>query len=103
DHDKEFLNRSFFEPCAGNGAIINRLRHHGVSNVSWVEINQELAEKTSGIICSDYFKYEVPDVKFDYCFTNPPYKLAEEFAKKAISHCHCVVLLLRLGFLASQK
>jgi hypothetical protein len=90
---------NIWEPACGNGAITNVLRNAGHAVVS------------SDIVPYDGF---TPDLVADFLtvpvphgvqgiITNPPFRLALEFAKKAIVDVPYVALLLRLNFLESVE
>lgn len=50
----------------------------------------------------DFLKFDVPG-KFDVIITNPPFYLAEEFVRKALSCATHVAMVLRLAFLESRR
>ncbi|MCU7837622.1 MAG: hypothetical protein KZQ83_20580 [gamma proteobacterium symbiont of Taylorina sp.] len=78
---------SFYEPCAGDGAIYDLIP---MDNKDWSEIQQG----------RDYLENNHKPV--DLIITNPPYRLAQEFIIKALTHGKTVIMLLRLNFLESQ-
>jgi hypothetical protein len=93
------LPQRLWEPAAGRGAIVDVLRGHGHS-----------------VVCSDIQDYGYPlDFVADFLkvktaptdctciLTNPPYRIATEFAAHAIDLVPHVFLLLRLAFLESAK
>ena len=80
---------SFYEPCLGNGAIYDL--------IPLKDDQKQWSEITRG---RDYLKDEVDPV--DLIITNPPYSLAKEFIKKALSHSTTVIMLLRLNYLEAQ-
>jgi hypothetical protein len=89
-----------WEPAAGRGAIVNVLRDRG-----------------HAVIASDLIAYTGFDLHFAADFlntkkapancagiiTNPPYRIAGEFALHALDLVPEVYLLLRLAFLESSK
>jgi hypothetical protein len=82
---------SFYEPCYGDGVIQKTLSLYPGTWVSHSEI----------FFGKDYLIGEKPIV--DLIVTNPPFSQAQEFLEKSLEHGRCVIYLLRLGFLASQK
>jgi len=60
-------NLSISDPCAGNGAIVKVLKEYGFTNIISHDI---LTDKV------DFLQDTTP---VDYCFSNPPYSLANEF------------------------
>ena len=95
--------RSALEPAAGDGAIVRVLRERTKVRVSMIEIDPDRATQ-SGAECRDFLQYEIPG--FDLIITNPPYRLAFEFAKHGLDllgRGGALVLLTRLNWLASVK
>jgi hypothetical protein len=93
----ETFIRPIWEPACGLGAISEVLIEHGHSAVS-----TDLVERGYGAGGIDFlleWQPRAPNV-----ITNPPYKLADEFARRA---CELttgkVALLARLAWLAGQK
>jgi hypothetical protein len=80
------------EPCIGNGAIADVVQSY-FSEIEWCEIQKG----------RDFLTYDFDGRKFDFCITNPPYSLAEEFIAKAIELCDVTAMLLRLNFLGGGK
>ena len=77
----------YLEPCKASGRIYNMLP----IGSAWGEIR-------FGV---DYLKTEYPPQ--DAVVTNPPFSLAQEFVTKALTEAPVVIMLLRVGFLGSQK
>lgn len=89
-----------WEPACGPGSIVCALRGHG-----------------HNVLATDLVDYGCPDseARRDFLLehklpqgvqaivTNPPFKLAEEFATRAIDLCPKVYMLLRLAFLESER
>ena len=96
----EPLPHRLWEPAAGRGAIVDVLRAAGHE-----------------VIGSDLVDYGRPDffARRDFLLerkapdgceaivTNPPYKLADQFVAHALDLCPCVMMLLRLSFLESER
>lgn len=80
------------EPCAGDGAIVRVLEKYAEYIVE--------CEIQRGI---DFFEFDPDYPRFDFIITNPPFSLAQEFVEKSLTLANCVVMLLRLNFLASSK
>lgn len=108
------LYNAWYEPCAGDGAIIQAANSGGVVPKTWYA--NELREDMRGelerhvppaaVTIGDYLgPVELPprdDVSV--VITNPPYRIAWEVLHKSLTEfprSH-VVLLLRLNFVASQ-
>jgi hypothetical protein len=100
------------EPCAGSGKIImaaqNILDH---KEYGWqaYELRSECAHSLSQLVpchCPfDFLKIRLYDDNSSAVITNPPYSLAEAFIRTS-RECHPnadVAMLLRLGFLGSEK
>lgn len=89
------------EPACGDGAMSKILKQ--VEEVDEV-VSMDIVDRGYGIQ-QDYFSYE-PDGKFDCIVTNPPYKKALEFVRKALKDVKDdgkVCMLLKLVFLESKK
>ena len=101
------------EPAAGDGAIVKRLLARGVppSHIAATEIDPARAEIVRVIVpdvrTADYLFAPVADVgTFDLIVTNPPFALAADFARVALTMAGdrgIVALLLRLNWLGSQE
>jgi hypothetical protein len=95
----EPLPRTIWEPACGPGAIVRVLRAAGYTVratdlVDYRSPDQDHAGR-------DFLlERELPD-GVEMIATNPPFKLAAQFAAHALSLCARVVLLLRLSFLES--
>lgn len=96
----EKLPENIWEPACGPGSIVRTLRAEGYR-----------------VMATDLIDYQSPDQDhYDWDFllqtglpagvdailTNPPFKHATQFAKKALELCPRVYLLLRLAFLESE-
>ena len=93
--------RTVLEPCAGTGAIVDVVRATWPNAiVGAIELDPFRALE-SNAFCSDYLA--VAPGPYDLIITNPPYDRAQEFVERALTHAGTVAMLLRLGFLASQK
>ena len=88
---------SVLEPAKGDGRILNSVRiQQPRAALDWAEISEG----------RDYLDRRYApshDARFDLILTNPPFSQALEFATKALDEGHNVAMLLRLGFLGSQK
>ena len=89
------------EPAVGEGHIIEAVG----KRANWVtfDVRDVAAPGLSDFHdrCN-FLEYNVPG-KFDVLITNPPFYLAEEFVRKALSCATHVAMLLRLAFLESRK
>lgn len=97
------LSGTVLEPCAGTGAIVRELIAHGVTRDRITAVERD-PERASGVaaICADYLAW-APAERVDCVVTNPPYKLAMEFVQRSLEHASVSAMLLRQGFLASQR
>ena len=101
---------SILDPGAGSGNICRALRMHGYTgDLTAVEIRDEettalsnLPNPTPKIIIQDFLKW-TPDRRYDLAIGNPPFSLAKEFALKCFECADRTALLLRLGFLATER
>jgi hypothetical protein len=84
------------DPAAGGGTIISACLDHGLDAVG-----SDLVDRGFKCEIRDFFTITGP---VDNVFSNPPYGLAEEFARHALAITERkVVLLLRLAFLESIR
>ena len=94
----EDLPKFLWEPACGNGAIVNPLREAGF-NVIASDIEDYGCELASQF---DYFQTTCT-TSCKGIVTNPPFKLALDFAKKALSEVNYVALYLRLNWLEGVR
>ena len=109
------------EPAAGAGGIIEVLKKHPPVRTRWWAVEKQkkyrpplcaLIIKESQVFTDDYLRWSPPKVVgalinmppmyFDAIVTNCPYTLALPYVQKACSESDLVIMLLRLGFLASN-
>lgn len=86
-----------WEPAAGNGAIVIPFKNAGYRVFASDVVDYGLAECISGI---NYLAAK-PISEVQGIVTNPPYRLAVQFAEKALKEAPYVALLLRTNFLES--
>lgn len=95
--EKEHIPATIYEPAAGNGAIVIPLRNNKYNVYASDIVDYGLEHCQSNI---DYLK--IGPLPFNHgIITNPPYKLAQAFAEKAINESNYVAFLLRTNFLES--
>ena len=99
------------EPAAGDGAIIKRLLARGLApdQIEAIEIDPGRADIVRGLVphvsCED-FTTITNGSPYDLIITNPPFALAESFARTMINltaGLGTAALLLRLNWLGSQE
>jgi hypothetical protein len=108
----------WLDPCVGSGAILRAVQRLSPDRARYwrgVELRgeEEVAPSPWPVECcveiawrTDFLTWHPRCARpnpFDVAIMNPPYRLAEEFVRKALTVSREVVVLLRLGFLASQK
>jgi hypothetical protein len=91
------LPKHIWEPAAGDGAIVEPLRAAGYRVTASDLLDYGLEGCESGV---DYLE-AAPRPGIEGVVTNPPYRLAMAFAKKAIAEAPYLALLLRTNFLES--
>ena len=113
---------SVLEPCAGDGAIVRALLAGGVDEgcIDAIELDPGRANKARelvDVLVGDALKPRELSSPTDACrlwdaphglvIMNPPFKLAEEFVRRAIEaqapHRGTTAALVRIGFLAAAK
>lgn len=93
----DYWGGPLLEPAAGEGAIVRILKR------AFPTAQTDAGDIVSG---QDFLTYPWPRNHYKLIITNPPYSLAESFARRALELIRpdgAVVLLLRLSFLASQQ
>lgn len=91
------MPRRLWEPAAGDGAIVQPLRAGGFDVVATDIADYGEESITPGV---DYLKEALPP-GVEGIVTNPPYRRAVEFARKALGEVPYLALLLRTNFLES--
>ena len=97
-----FLNRdeAIWEPACGPGAIVRELRDAGFSVHATDLVDYGLDGAWAGID----FLMERPDPCWpDVIVTNPPFKLADEFTRHALTLADTVWIFQRLSWLEGAK
>lgn len=102
----------WYEPCAGEGAIIQAAQHHGLEGVTWCanELREESLPVLQKFVSDDLISIgncldpSVGARNPDVIITNPPFSLAWDILHTSLrrwprSH---LVLLLRLNFWGSD-
>jgi tRNA G10 N-methylase Trm11 len=91
--------RNIWEPAVGRGAIAHVLEQAGKS-----VIGQDLLDYGAGYpIRRDFLNERIAPPGVDAIITNPPYRVAQEFAQHAIDLVPDVFMLLRLSMLEGQR
>lgn len=75
---------SFLEPASGGGAIVRVLQERGYKNVTAYDI--KMTPSNVSFVDSQYNFFN-ESRKFDYVITNPPYRRATNFIRKAATVC----------------
>lgn len=101
---------SVLDPCCGRGAILNSVRNKWPYTITLgMEINYDRAavsiDDGHDVIVRDAISDVFWQMNPGMIITNPPYSLAEEFIRRAMSEVRDrdLAFLLRLNFLGSQK
>lgn len=107
----ELPSGSWLEPGAGRGSIIRAVNTR-MPGVHWTAIEQNPAfepdllaagVRPMQLIIDDFLQIEVPPWRYDVAIGNPPYRDALAFVKHACSMSKLVIMLLRVGFMATEK
>ena len=86
-----------WEPAAGDGNIVRVLRDNGIPCIA-----SDIERYSFDLhFVGDFLQRERAPAECSVSLTNPPYKLAEQFAMHALTLVPDVYLLLRLAFLES--
>jgi hypothetical protein len=95
----ETLPHVIWEPAAGRGAIVKVLRNAGHAVVS----SEIVARDFPLDFIDDFLTLTCPPSSCEAVLTNPPYKIAADFARHALRLVPTVCLLMRLAFLESTS
>jgi hypothetical protein len=96
----EQLPARIWEPACGPGAIVRVLRDTGHEVFASDLVDYGCPSSSSGI---DFLMEVRAPNNIGAIVTNPPFKLAGEFAVKGLELCPLVIMLLRLSFLESAR
>jgi hypothetical protein len=92
----------WFEPCVGEGAIIDAVRSHvsGIGEcIGWYTNDAREVPRPSGaILHSVHDVRELRADNHDVLITNPPYSLAEDIVRACIPMARTVIMLLPMPF-----
>jgi hypothetical protein len=82
------------EPCCGEHAITRVIQPRYTEHVVEFDIQRG----------TDFLEEDMSAwPRFDFVITNPPFTYAQEFVDKSLKVANCVIMLLRLNFLASRQ
>jgi hypothetical protein len=95
----EKLPRVFWEPACGPGAIVRPFRERGHTVIATDLVDYGLEDSTAGV---DFLMETRAPAGAKLILTNPPFKLANEFARHGLHLCDTVILLLRLAYLEGE-
>jgi hypothetical protein len=96
----ERLPHHIWEPACGPGRIVNVLRQHGHTVWATDLVDYGCPNSQSGI---DFLMERQTRIDVEAIVTNPPFKLAGEFVAKALELAPCVMMLMRLAFMESER
>lgn len=97
----ESLPACIWEPACGPGSIVRVLRSagHVVFATDLVDYDSRDQDESGW----DFLMEQRVPFGAQAIVTNPPYKLASEFAAHALTLCPVVMMLLRLAFIESER
>jgi hypothetical protein len=96
----ERLPRVVWDPACGPGAIVRVLRGHRIAVVATDLVDYGCPQGAGGF---DFLKIRRAPPDCRCIVTNPPYKDATAFVRRALELVPRVVMLLRLAFLESER
>lgn len=96
----EKLPHHIWEPACGRGAIVDILRRHGHTVWATDLCDHGCRESQFKV---DFLLERQSRIDVEAIVTNPPFSLAQQFVERALSLAPKVVMLLRLGFLESER
>lgn len=91
-----------WEPACGRGAIVKELISAGYRVYATDLVNYgDESQDAHGV---DFLmQWQAPDFHIGCILTNPPFKLAEQFVRRALVLAPRVIMLLRLAFMESES
>jgi hypothetical protein len=96
--EPDLLHARVWEPAAGGGNIVAVLRENGIPTIASDLVRNE---DTDLHFAGDFLAQATAPNGCRVVITNPPYRLAAEFAEHALTLVPDVFLLLRLAFCES--
>jgi hypothetical protein len=96
----EDLPAVVWEPACGPGNIVRVLRESGRKVYATDLVDYGCPESEHGV---DFLMESSVPAGTGAIVTNPPFKLAEQFIKRALELCPRVIMLHRLAFLESER
>ena len=97
----ESFNGTIWECCCGDGAIVNVLRNTGHRVYATDLVGRGCPESESRV---DFLLEPLPGFYVGAIVTNPPYALADQFVRHALTlGVPKIAMLLRLAFLESDR
>jgi len=92
-------HRTWCDPCAGDGAIIDAVPGHLYEQVKQYDIQP----RADHVMQADFLELEAREALADVMIFNPPFSKAVQFVSKAQKCAGMVICLQRLNWLASDK
>lgn len=97
--DVRFLDDKWLDPCVGDGALPRAVHSFGLRPDTWC--TWDIRDTGAAGHVGDWLA-SPPDAHA-VCVMNPPFSKALHFADRALRECAVVVMLQRLGWLASAE
>lgn len=97
----------WLEPSCGSGSIVRAVEAHPVyrEGATWTLLDLEPRDAMVGrATAADFLAWKAPERRrYRVAIGNPPYRHAFDFVRRCHDLADVTVMLLRLGFLASQE
>lgn len=94
------LPRLIWEPACGPGAIVRELRANGHAVVATDLVDYGCPHSAGGF---NFLRLRSAPPRVRYIVTNPPFKHAHAFTRRALELVPNVALLLRLAFMEGER
>lgn len=94
----EWLPELIWEPACGPGAIVRPLRREGHTVIASDLVDYQCEGQEAGV---DFLRLTSAPAGCTTIVSNPPYKIANDFVRRALVLCPRVIMLMRFAFLAS--
>jgi len=95
----DLSNKTIWEPCAGNGAMVRPMREHDIAVICSDIVQREYPLHFVG----DFFAQNAAPTGCSIIVTNPPFRLSAPFVRHALTLVYEVVIFEKLTFFESAR
>ena len=88
EHRPELMERTWIDPCAGDGRWGDAVRSHGIQCLDY-----DLHPLKEGIIEQDFLSSDFSGIGNAFFIGNPPFSLLKQFVEKSLEFSDCCYFL----------